>query len=146
MFLEKVKHPHSNGGIVKNNPHVMVQYCTLSLECYSSLRTRGSWTFILWQFPGAKHYSESHVIGLPVDLSITHMWRIDIIHLWVSWSSCFLTSDLIMYFYHLPYIHFMGNKLDVFAGNVSNNVMKAKEVDMGIQSNIDGLSCLFFIF
>lgn len=105
MFLEKVKCPHSNGERLSKTTHMrwLKQYCSSSLECYSSLRTHGSWTFILWPFASAKHFPVSHISGLPVEFLITHMWRIDIIHLWASWSSCFLTSDLIMYFFLIIY-------------------------------------------
>lgn len=81
----------------------LTQYCTASLECYSSLRTHGSRSLVLWPFTSVKHFSVNHIIGVPVDISIHHMWRTDIIHLWASWSSCFLTSDLIKFFFLIIY-------------------------------------------
>lgn len=110
----------------------LTQYCTASLECYSSLRTHGSRSLVLWPFTSVKHFSVNHIIGVPVDISIHHMWRTDIIHLWASWSSCFLTSDLIKFFFfnHLSYIHFIGNKFNDSAANVLNDAVCAKGVQI----------------
>lgn len=139
VFLEKVKRPHSNGERLSKTTHMrwLKKYCSSSLECYSSLRTHGSWTFILWPFASAKHFPVSHISGLPVDFLIKHMWKIDIIHLWASWSSCFLTSDLIMYFFFLS---FTTSILLEICVNMCDP--RQRGVDNGIQSVFDRLSIL----